>query len=208
MNPRKRGPLYGVAALLALLLGGIAVFAFIQNSRVTAEKIEQYVQDKDFAALSGADRSERLRQLANMVNALSIEERRKWWLSGAWRKWFDAMNEREKGQYLDATMPTGFKQMLNVFEELPEARRKKFMDDAMKQLVESHRMTTDHEPGRETSMYGTNEPPVLTPDLEKRARTIGLKTFYTESSAQTKAELSPFLEELQHQMERGKVAFR
>ena len=62
---------------------------------------------------------------------------------------------------------------------------------------------TDREPGQVTSMYGTNSPPVLSAELERRARTIGIKTFYTESSAETKAELAPFLEELQRETQRA-----
>jgi hypothetical protein len=111
------------------------------------------------------------------------------------------MTEPEKGQFIEATMPTGFTQVLNVFEDMPEERRKKIIDDAMKQLKATHRLATDREPGQDASMYGTNAPPVLSASLEKRMRTIGLKTFYTESSAEAKAELAPFLEELQHQME-------
>ncbi|MDB6063968.1 MAG: hypothetical protein JWR26_176 [Pedosphaera sp.] len=204
MNRKTRSILTALSVIIVVWLLAWVGYVIAQNSKMTADKVRQYARSVDLKGLSAVDRAEALRKLEEKINALSIEERRKWRMESEWKKWFENMTENEKGQFIEATMPTGFKQMLNVFEEMPEQKRKKVIDDAMKRLKEAHQMATDQEPGQDTSMYGTNGAPALSPELEKKAQTIGLRLFYTESSAETKAELAPFLEELQRQMQNGR----
>ena len=98
-------------------------------------------------------------------------------------------------------MPTGFKQMISAFEEMPEERRRRVIGEALKGL----RQAQGRAPGDQDPMgQGTNAPPI-SEELQARVRTIGLKSFYSQSSAQTKAELAPVLEELQRAMESGRA---
>jgi hypothetical protein len=154
----------------------------------------------DLSKLSGDERARALRKLADMVNRLSAEERRQMRFGRPAGDWFNQMTEEEKVQFVEATMPTGFKQMITAFEELPEDKRKRTVDGALRRLREQQAR------GGAGEGQGTNDPPI-SPELEAKVRTIGLKTFYSESSAQTKAELAPLLEELQRAMESGR-AFR
>ena len=199
-------PLWIGAALLAcawlLAWGG---YKFAQGRRVTTEKVAQYLRSVDLSQLSGDARAEALRELARKMNALSVEDRRRARFAGDWDKWFAAMTEAEKAAFLDATLPSGFKQMLTSFEQLPEDKRRRAVDDAIRELKRARATIEKEEPEFIFRAGRTNDPPELSEELQQRVVTLGLKSIYSDSSAQTKAELAPLLEEMQRSMESGRL---
>ena len=202
MSQRWRPVVLMGVAICAIWIVAIVGYRIAKNSKMTAVKVKAYAESVDISKLSGAARAKAIRELEDMLNALSLEERRKARLERQAWSWFDRMTEEEKAAFLEATMPTGFKQMLTSFEQLPEEKRRKAIDDALRRLKEQ-RGQMGAGPGG-GNRGGTNSPPVLSDDLQAKMRTIGLKTFYSQSSAQTKAELAPVLEELQRVMESGR----
>lgn len=165
---------------------------------MTADKMRAYVDKTDLSKLSAEQRAKALRELADKLNSLPPEERRRARSGRLWDRLFEEMTEEEKAEFIEATMPTGFKQMIEAFEKLPEDKRKKAIDDSIKRMREAR------ESGAPEGGRGTNGP-ALSPELQKRMATIGLKTFYKESSAQMKAEVAPLLEEIQKSMESGRL---
>ena len=202
ISQRWRPVFLCVLAVLAIWVVALAGYTIAKNSKMTAEKVRAYAASVDLSKLSGDARARAIKELADKLNALSLEERRKARLDRlAWR-WFDQMTEEEKARFIEATLPTGFKQMLTSFEQLPEEKRRKTIDDALRRLREARDQSATGPGGGNRT--GTNSPPVLSDELQAKMRTIGLKTFYSQSSAQTKAELAPVLEELQRVMESGR----
>lgn len=193
--------LSGLAVLMIWTLAMVG-YQVAKNARVTADKVKAYAESVDLSKLSGEARAKAIRKLADMLNALSLDERRKARLDRLTWVWLAQMTEEEKAGFIEATMPTGFKQMLDAFEQLPEDKRRKSIDDALRQLREARNRIQNSE--GDSPPDGTNAPPPLSPELQAQIRTIGLKTFYSQSSAQTKAELAPVLEELQRVMESGR----
>jgi len=188
------------AAVLAIWVVALVGYHIARNSKMTAAKVQQYVNSIDLSKLSGEARKNALHTLASKLNSLSLEERRKARLQRSAWDWFAQMTEEEKTEFVEATMPTGFKQMLSSFEQLPQEQRRKTVDDAMRELRRGREQAT-----REgSSTVDTTNAPALSPELEAKVRTIGLQAFYSQSSAQTKAELAPVLEELQRAMETGR----
>jgi hypothetical protein len=200
INQRWRPVVLALVAVVAIWAMAMVGIALAKHSKVTADRVKAYASSVDLSKLSGEPRAQALQKLAEMLNALSPEERRQARLDRLTWSWLEQMTEEEKTTFIDATMPTGFKQMLTAFEQLPEDKRRRTVEDALRRLREAQA-----KPG--VPGGGTNGPPPLSEELQARIRTIGLKTFYSQSSAQTKAELAPLLEELQRAMESGR-AFR
>jgi hypothetical protein len=201
IQPRHRPIVYGLAALILVWLLAWGGYHFTQSARMTAEKVQAYLRSVDLAQLHGAARARALEELAAKLNALSMEERRKARVNRLWDRWFREMSDDEKASFLAATMPSGISQILTAFEKLPQDQRKKTIEDALKQLQEARQQSA------EEGSSGPNAPPVLSAEVRQKVVSVGLNAYYSQSSAQTKAELAPLLEEIQRSMETGR-AFR
>jgi hypothetical protein len=176
----------------------IGGYELAKHAKVTPEKVRAYVGSVDFSRLSAADRAAAIEKLAAMLNGLSLEERRSLRLERL--AWFNEMTEAEKSKFLEATLPTGFKQMLSAFEEMPADKRQRVVDQAVKQMKDASANPTA---GGQSSTG--NNGAELSPELQEQVKKIGLQSFYSQSSAETKAELAPLLEEMQHTMESGRM---
>src|SRR3954462_3200138 len=133
---RRRRVIFALIAMLAIWAIAIAGFTIARHSKVTAEKVRAYVESTDLSRLKGEARAKALRKLADLLNRLSIEERQQARMERLATAWFNEMTEDEKAQFIEATMPTGFKQMLTAFEQLPEDKRRRAVEDTFRRLKE------------------------------------------------------------------------
>jgi hypothetical protein len=200
LNSRYRMIIWALVAIVGIWLVALTGRWFLENRKVTADKVRAYVEAVDFSRLTGAARAKALKDLEAKLNALSYEERQRLRGEQLMKDWFAKMTEEEKAQFIEATMPTGFKQMIGAFEQMPEDKRHKVVDDAMRNLRQQNAERSGNPAQR-----GTNGSPPISPELEAKIRSIGLNSFYSQSSAQTKAELAPLLEEMQRNMELGRT---
>ena len=175
---------------------------------MTAEKVQAYMQSVDFASLTGDARANAIKDLEDKLNALSYEERQRLRLQHLIDTWFNEMTEEEKSQFVEATMPTGFKQMISAFEQLPDDKRRRLIDNTMNNLRNANERPMRSQQNSTNAPAGGTNAPIISPELEAKIRDIGLKSFYSQSSAETKAEMAPVLEELQRQMQNGRVIVR
>lgn len=200
MNPRHKPIAIAAGVLVVVWVLAMAGYNIAKNAKVTGEKVRAYLANTDLAKLKDKDRAKALKRLADYMNQLPADERRSTRMDREWEKWFKQMNDQEKGDLIESTMPTGVTQMLTAFEQLPPDKRQKAVADSVKRLREAR-----DDPRNRAQWQGKDAPPPLNPELEKRAAAAGLGAFYSQSSAQTKAELAPLLEEIQRAMESGRL---
>ena len=205
MGRQRRFLICAVATIVGIWVLAMTGHAYLDSLKMTADKVRTYMESVDFGTLTGQAREDAIKKLEDMLNALPYEERQRLRLQHMVDGWFNQMTENEKSQFIAATMPTGFKQMINAFEQLPDDKRHRLIDNTMKNLREAKAKGSGMPTG--TNGVGTNSV-VISPELEQTIRNVGLKTYYSQSSAETKAELAPVLEEMQRQMQNGRVVMR
>lgn len=203
LGHRQRAVVLGLAAFAAVWALALAGYFLFGSTKVTAGKVSAYLREVEFEKLSGEERRRALRELAGKLNALPYEERQRARLQREWQPWFEAMTEEERGEFIEATLPEGFKQMLTAFEQMPPERRRQAIDRATRELDKARQAVENGETEAAGWRGRTNPPPELSPELRACLVQIGLKSFYNESSAQTRAELAPLLEGMQRLMESG-----
>ena len=77
MSQRWRPVCLSALAVVAIWLIAMAGYTIAKNRKMTAERVRAYATSVDLSKLSGDARADALRRLADMLNALSMEERRK-----------------------------------------------------------------------------------------------------------------------------------
>ena len=197
-NPRYK-PLLAAAVILvtAWVLAWMGM-RVAEHYKMTAEKMVAAVRATDLEKLAAEARAKRLRELGDKLNQLTPDERRHARADQEWNRLWKQMTDAEKSAFVERTMPSGVKQMISSFEQLPEDKRRYAVTNAIAQ------MRAQRENGAMPPDDGREREPV---DEELQAKMIntGLKTFYSESSAQTKAEVAPLLEEMQRMMQNGRL---
>lgn len=194
-NPRYKPLWFAGLILLAVWVLAWAGMRVAAHYKMTADKMVAAVRATKLEGLSQEERARQLRALGDKLNALAPNDRRRARADAAWDRLWRQMAEGEKGEFVERTMPSGVKQMISSFEKLPEEKRRYAVTNAIAQM-QAQRERVE---GPDANDDAVSE------DLQKRMITTGLKTFYAESSAQTKAEVAPLLEEMQRMMQSGRL---
>jgi hypothetical protein len=176
----------GGLILAVWLIAAIAIH-IAHTRQPTVASITDYVHSTDLDSLQGADRQRAITRMENMVNGVSLDERQQLDRARVTRDFFEKLTADEQGAYLDATLPTGFKEMMESFNKMDPVKRKQFVSRALEQMKEHQ---------------GEGPPP--DPKQAQIAQHVidqGLKSFYSDASADTKLDLAPLVEQMQQNLE-------
>ena len=177
-------------ALALAAVWGVAAgtIHWLHASQPTAASITAYLAHTNVAAQSGRDRVKTIRRAEDQLNEVSFEERQRLQRSGVTHQFFRNLTPAEQAAFLDATLPADFKQMMEVFNNMEPAKRKKFVERALEEMKK-------HE--------GEGPPPDMDNQMSQRVVGEGLKSFYSDASADTKLDLAPLIEQMQRNLQGG-----
>ena len=165
---------------LWLVVGG--VLWWLNTRKPTAEKVVQFVETHSLEGKSPEERKEIIEKVAAQVNRLSPDERQQVRPQSSLDNFWKSLTAAERGHYFDLVVPKGLQVAIENFNKMPQERRKREIEKAVKRLREN----ADEE-----------LPEDFDPKLAKRFAEEGLKTFYSEGSIEAKMDALPLMEELE-----------
>lgn len=180
-------PLWLKAALVLAglwLIAGAVIF-WARQTKPTPERLVAYLEANP---IDGAgSRDEKLQAIADQLNALTFEQRREVRMGKQLDLYFKKLQPQEQARFLDLTLPTGFKQMMESLNKMERPQRKRFVEKALRDME------------RDRNFNGENDG-----NLDTNARKMieqGFKSFYSEATADTKMDVAPLIEQLQQNLQ-------
>ena len=177
----------------ALALGAVWAVAagaihWLHASQPTAASVTDYLAHARIDTRTGRDREKTIRSVEDQLNDVSFEERQHLQRSGVARQFYRALTPAEQAAFLDATLPADFRQMMDAFNKMDPAKRKAFVERAVDEMKQ-------HE--------GEGPPPGVDEQMNQRFIDQGMKSFYSDASADTKLDLAPLIEQMQRNLQGG-----
>ena len=160
-------------------------------NKVTPEVLMAYVESHPIEGKAPGERRKMMEAVAKKLNHLTYEERREVRLSRRLDRFFRTLNPDEQSQFLDLTLPEGFRQMMEALNKMTPEKRKAFVDKTLEQLRKEEGQNLPDD-ARERMEQDENMQKIVDQ---------GLKSFYSEASAETKMDLAPVIEQMQRNLQ-------
>ncbi len=169
-----------VLAGVWLIAGGAIWWA--RGAKPTPEKLAAYLAAHRVDGLSAAEREKMMRKVAAQLNGLEFEQRREMRMGKKLDGFFRSLAPDEQTRFLDLTLPAGFKQMMDAFNKMDPGKRKQFVDKALDDMKKQE---------------GAEPPPGNDDPHVQKIMEQGVRSFYSDASADVKMDFAPLLEQMQ-----------
>ncbi len=156
-----------------------------RESKPTPEKLRAYVAGHSLEGTSGKERGRIIEKVEDQLNGLTYEERQHARMGKSLDLFFRSLTPDEQAGFLDRTLPAGMKQMMDALNKMAPAKRKEFVDRALADMKK-------HE--------GDAPPQSDDPNVQKIVQQ-GLRSFYSDASADVKLDFSPLIEQMQKNLQ-------
>lgn len=173
-----------VAIVLIWSIAAVVVWG-ARSARATPEKLADYISQNPIADAPPAERIRIIQRVTSDLNRLDFEQRRSVQRSSGLRELFEDLTPTEKEDFVEATLPEGFRQMMLAFNKMDPERRQTYVDRALSDLE------------RRDESDGDPEVPEFDREATQKIIDQGLQAFYSEASADVKLDFAPVIERLQ-----------
>ena len=172
-----------ILAVVWAVVGGSIYW--LKSRRPTPERIMAFLDSNPLKGKSEADRLKLIDDIAKQVNSLDAEQRQKVRPTKKNEKlelFWKQLSAAEKAHYFSLVVPKGMKQMIESFNQMEPARRKREVEKAIKNLRE----------------HAEDEMPEdFDPAVAEKFVNEGLKAFYSDATIEAKMDAVPLLEEME-----------
>ncbi len=179
-----------VAGLCVIWLLAAVTIHFARKAKVTPESLATYVAGHPVQTQPAKARATILERVAAQLNALPYEDRRHARSASGVDGFFRSLTAEEQERFLDLTLPTGFKQMMDALNRMTPAKRQEFVAKALEQMK-----SREGQPRPEDAQMDANA---------RKIMDQGFKSFYSEANADVKMDVAPLIEQLQKNLQSGR----
>jgi hypothetical protein len=174
----------GLLLAIWLVVGGAIYWA--RSLRATPETVMRYLDDHPLSGKTPGNRDDVLKRVAGQLNQFSYEQRREVRVSRKLDAFFKQLSPGEQSRFLDLTLPTGFRRMMESLNKMTPEKRKEFVDKALADMKK-------HE--------GEDPQDAHLDENAKKVIDQGFKSFYSDASADVKMDMAPLIEQMQRNMQ-------
>jgi hypothetical protein len=181
--------LVGLLLIIWAIVGG--VIYFVRGAKPTPESVIVYLDTHPLEGQSADDRSKLMEKLTKQLNQLTYEQRREVRVSRKLDGFFRSLTPEEQTRFLDLTLPTGFKQMMEALNKMTPEKRKKFVTKALEDMKKRE----GEEPLENEQALDANGQKIINQ---------GFRSFYSDASAEVKMDVAPLIEQFQKNLQGGR----